>query len=99
MRFIIAALLILGTSSAFAGKMKDISIGNVDSIVAVLELPEAVLSIENQRFVTARDSDLPSNEVVVISQVRNKYSGAIYQCEVSFAQVKNSYIPVSALCN
>lgn len=99
MRFIIAALLMLGASSAFAGKMKDISIGNVDSIVAVLGLPEEILSIENQRFVSPRDSDLPSNEVIVVSQVRNKYTGDLYQCEVSFAQIKNSYVPVSAVCN
>lgn len=85
--------LLLLTHSAFAGRVKDLSIEAIESISSVTGISENYLTVESQNFIQVQDAD-----IAIESIVKNTYNREIYSCITKFNKNENKYVVVETIC-
>jgi hypothetical protein len=95
MKKILAVLMVLATLPASAGKMKEIYILTVDSVLETLDLDESVASVEGLNFVQEQGFAL-----AVASKVRPLYLSGHkgYSCITYFKESGANFAVVGTDC-
>ncbi len=84
-KLIILALLITSTMAS-AGRMKDIYIDTMDSIVSVLGTSEDYIRVKSQKFVSVQDAD-----IAVATIIQDIYSGEYFECITKFDKRESGF--------
>lgn len=90
--FLIAALLVV-SSSAHAGKMKEIYIMTTDSILETFGFDESMVQIDDYHFVQVEGEDL-----AVQTTVRVYYTRAVYTCVTTFKKTETFFAVKKLRC-
>lgn len=89
---IIFALLL--TQTAFAGKIKDLSIEAIDSVSSVTGVSAEYLEVKSQQFIQVQDAD-----VAIETVIRDTYLHVIYTCISKFTKNGTRYNLLETVCN
>lgn len=97
MKNLLVTLIIIASSSAFAGKMKDISYMTQESVMDYLGFDESVIKFEGMKFVQIEGVDLATQTIV-----RSYYSvheiPPTFQCVTTFKKTSDSYEVIKTNC-
>lgn len=93
MKKIVIVALLLISQLAYAGRIKDLAIEAMDSIISVTGFSEEVLEIESQQFIQVQDADLAIETVI-----KNTYLREAYTCLTKFNKEGQKYSLQETIC-
>lgn len=93
MKKTILSLILLFSTSVFAGKMKDIYILTLESVTSTIGLDEEYVDIESAKIVQITGADLAVRTIVL-----DKYDTEKFDCMTIFEKLQNTFQVLNTKC-